>query len=682
MEISRHRRRWCVWSVVVSLVRRWSVILRFMLLQRNWKLSSYGLKPVTLTQERHRLPDWSISSCVITDWSYETVMPCPLNTAENTIIVEPGSYYLKIGRLCGPPPKKLHHCIARRLSVKRKTENAPLITGRKVTFGEEVTKTSLWSDIRGLFSVALDNGASVDETDIHSISVEHSGQSKFMGNTDDAGEFVVFDDALLLASNPHYRMTWPIANGFFRDGANYSSVLQDLEDIWCVALEKQLGINRSDFSSYRVILVIGDVFRRHEVRYLADVLLQRLGFSHLFVHQSAVCATYGLGVTTACVVDIGELKTSVCCVDNGISPPDTRVVLSVGRNNVLRTFHGVSLPNGITKGNEDYVDFDYTLASDVNALRTWLTDAERSAHSLIFQLGQLEKQDAQLMEPTTDQRFELTLGNAELHFTVPLRVGAVIYANLLPFRQISLTADPIRLDRPSIYHECQMSPLDASQPDDPFDDLYINMTTRERRKRGGGQGAISADTVATDATGDVRMDRSEPDVAEVQPTPMNDTQISPQARSTAFESLPNAIWWSIYQCAFTVSAQSTSETGTLAYPMAPVSQASAEELRRRLLRCVVLIGGGSCGPSGRWLAKWLTSELSSLLASTFSINAPMEDGNRPPVEVVTFDDQSDLAWCGARLLLTADSSSDMWITQSEWKKYGSRTLREKAPFLW
>ncbi|TGZ70711.1 hypothetical protein CRM22_003046 [Opisthorchis felineus] len=608
-------------------------------------------------------------------------MPCPLNIAENTIIIEPGSYYLKIGRLCGPLPKKLHHCIARRLSVKRKAENAPLIIGRKVTFGEEVTKTSLWSDIRGLFSLTLDNGASAVDADIHSISAEHPGQSEFVGNTDDA-EFVVFDDALLLASNPHYRMTWPIANGFFRDGANYSSVLQDLEDIWCVALEKQIGICRSDFSSYRVILVIGDVFRRHEVRYLADVLLQRLGFSHLLVHQSAVCATYGLGVTTACVVDIGELKTSVCCVDNGISPPDTRVVLSVGRNNVLRTFHGISLPNGIRKGNEDYVDFSYTLASDVNALRTWLTDAERSTYSLISQLGQLEKQDAELREPTTDQRFELTLENAELHFTVPLHVGAVIYANLLPFRQISLTADPIRLDRPSTYHECQMSPLDAAQPDDPFDDLYINMTTRERRKRGGGQGAISADTVATDATGDVRMDRSEPDVAEVQPTPMNDTQISPQTRSTAFESLPSAVWWSIYQCAFTVSAQSTSEVGTLAYPMAPVSQASAEELRRRLLRCVVLIGGGSCGPGGRWLAKWLTSELSSLLASTFSINAPMEDGNRPPVEVVTFDDQSDLAWCGARLLLTADSSSDMWITQSEWRKYGSRTLREKAPFLW
>ncbi|KER21000.1 Actin [Opisthorchis viverrini] len=609
-------------------------------------------------------------------------MPCPLNIAENTIIIEPGSYYLKIGKLCGPPPKKLHHCIARRLAVKRKAGNVPLIAGRKVMFGEEVTKTSLWSDIRGLFSLTLDSGVSANDADIHTISVERSDQSKFVGKTDDGGEFVVFGDALLLASNPHYQMTWPIANGFFRDGANYSSVVQDLEDIWCMALEKQLGINRSDFSSYRVILVIGDVFRRHEVRYLADMLLQKLGFSHLFVHQSAVCATYGLGVTTACVVDIGELKTSVCCVDNGISPPDARVVLSVGRNSVLRTFHGISLPSGITKGNGDYVDFDYTLASDVNALRTWLTDAERSAHSLISQLGQLEKQDPQLREPTTDQRFELTFGNCELHFTVPLRVGAVIYANLLPFRQISLAADPIRLDRPSIYHECQMSPLDAAQPDDPFDDLYINMTTRERRKRGGGQGAMSADTVGNDATADVRMDRLEPDVAEVQPTPINDTQISLPARSTAFESLPSAIWWSIYQCAFTVSAQSTSEAGTLAYPMAPVSQASAEELRRRLLRCVVLIGGGSCGPGGCWLAKWLTSELSSLLASTFSINAPMEDVNRPPVEVVTFDDQSDLAWYGARLLLTADSSSDMWITQSEWRKYGSRTLREKAPFLW
>ena len=35
-------------------------------------------------------------------------------------------------------------------------------------------------------------------------------------------------------------------------------------------------------------------------------------------------ATFGCGVSSACVVDIGDQKTSVCCVEDGISHRNTR----------------------------------------------------------------------------------------------------------------------------------------------------------------------------------------------------------------------------------------------------------------------------------------------------------------------------------------------------------------------
>lgn len=41
--------------------------------------------------------------------------------------------------------------------------------------------------------------------------------------------------------------------------------------------------------------------------------------------QDHVAATFGAGLGYACVVDVGDQKTSVSCVEDGISHPSTRV---------------------------------------------------------------------------------------------------------------------------------------------------------------------------------------------------------------------------------------------------------------------------------------------------------------------------------------------------------------------
>lgn len=38
-----------------------------------------------------------------------------------------------------------------------------------------------------------------------------------------------------------------------------------------------------------------------------------------------MAATFGAGLGYACVVDVGDQKTSVSCVEDGISHPNTRV---------------------------------------------------------------------------------------------------------------------------------------------------------------------------------------------------------------------------------------------------------------------------------------------------------------------------------------------------------------------
>ena len=52
-----------------------------------------------------------------------------------------------------------------------------------------------------------------------------------------------------------------------------------------------------------------------------------------------MCATFGTGVGSACVVDIGDQKTAVSCVEDGLSQPATRIVMQYGGADITGRFH-------------------------------------------------------------------------------------------------------------------------------------------------------------------------------------------------------------------------------------------------------------------------------------------------------------------------------------------------------
>ena len=54
---------------------------------------------------------------------------------------------------------------------------------------------------------------------------------------------------------------------------------------------------------------------------------ERLGtLGKPFILQASVCAMYSAGLSTACVVNVGDEVTHVCCVEDGMSNPNTRCV--------------------------------------------------------------------------------------------------------------------------------------------------------------------------------------------------------------------------------------------------------------------------------------------------------------------------------------------------------------------
>lgn len=51
---------------------------------------------------------------------------------------------------------------------------------------------------------------------------------------------------------------------------------------------------------------------------VVSMLFERTGFKSILLHQESVLSTYAMALQTACVVDIGATKTTVCCIEEGI----------------------------------------------------------------------------------------------------------------------------------------------------------------------------------------------------------------------------------------------------------------------------------------------------------------------------------------------------------------------------
>ena len=90
----------------------------------------------------------------------------------------------------------------------------------------------------------------------------------------------------------------------------------------------------------------------------------------------------------ACVVDVGDQKTSISCVEDGISNPETRIHLDYGGSDITQVFHYLL----------EQIEFPYTDCQPM--MRTF---------------------DAQLMEKLKKENCHLDLdvcGTAEKHFVV------------------------------------------------------------------------------------------------------------------------------------------------------------------------------------------------------------------------------------------------------------------------
>ncbi|XP_004524931.1 actin-related protein 8 [Ceratitis capitata] len=569
--------------------------------------------------------------------------------AQRIIIIHPGSLYLRIGRASDLNPITLLHAVAyRRRNNKSSQEHKDALlphvqnsTDTLAEFEEQrlqvshsiqsyapPNETNERSAKRLRIATPPQQIATFNRRSIPECIAEGENCERIKNKSNNSIECEkLFDKDILMlreeetyAYNIHFPMRRGELNIHKGVGGSTAAVISNMETIWSYALNEHLNIKRDSLPQYSAVLVTSDIYNRSHLRELTTLLLQRLRFRSCFLLQDHVAATFGAGLSYACVVDIGDQKCSISCVEDGISHPETRVRLSYGGGDVTQVFLNL-LRKCSFPYKECDVEKDYADAALLMNLK------ERFCHLTLDVCGAQERS------------FEVKKWNKRMKYT--LQIGDECVVAPLSLFHTELFNITGKLKQAFVQLRSSQQP----DPEDCFDAEYI----RETGRRNGGRDQLlegSLPVTGEAAEDDLVVD----DVVE------RDNNIKTSDKDELLYMVNGQIMpidQAIVRC---------------------IERCATEEIKRKMYSCILLVGG-STKFSG--FAKWLEQRVTLQLASTstsysaFEINAFSKEM-----------DAGMIAWKGAAIMSCLESAPELWIYAGEWEKYGLRILREKAPFIW
>ncbi|KAK9353996.1 hypothetical protein V1523DRAFT_409504 [Lipomyces doorenjongii] len=268
------------------------------------------------------------------------------------IVIHPGSRNIRIGLASDTYPITIPNVIAYKMSPAEveQTSNAdpPFKPASDPDFLQ--VKKQLSQDFkermrfykRRVASNSHDSVLSYNKRTTPEAIPDHNDPNRIEWTDVSTGPNIIVGERALNIpplSNPRYRLLWPIKYGYFNE-TDYKSTRQligDLSIIFEHAISSELNIPKKDLPSYSAILVISDLYDKVQVTELLDMLFRELQFSKVGIIQESVAATFGAGISSACVVDVGAQKTSISCVDEGLCVVDSRVNLPYGGDDITLT---------------------------------------------------------------------------------------------------------------------------------------------------------------------------------------------------------------------------------------------------------------------------------------------------------------------------------------------------------
>ncbi|KAG0709311.1 hypothetical protein DFH29DRAFT_887756 [Suillus ampliporus] len=657
----------------------------------------------------------------------EEIAPSPeQRRGSHVIVIHPGSRFLRIGRASDVNPLSIPNVIARRhkpptpvpiyvegISRPKKGQSPQLSVSTSANGDEyavNITSDDPFDAKIGSIIVSLrermrfyklrvtPNAASIASTFNEQFKPEIIPEFNdpflvdWIQDPLEDSEVLIGERALLL-SDPqllNYSVKWPIHGKNFntRDYPSHQMILDDIETIISTVLRERFNLSRPDYKDYSVVLVIPDFYDRAYVREFVNILLVSLGFKQICVQQESLAATYGAGISSACVVDIGAVNSSIACVDEGLVISESRITLNMGGDDITEFLYvlleRISFP---------YRDinlarwYDWAVMEDLKARLCTLAEGDVALNLYDFVVRKpgkptekygLRAYDEIILAPMCifePRVIEFDRKRVGLRSIPHLDVTEEIIEHPADHvTQAMIISTQHLLPPPSTAPtDVRHSPVPISQPQDVIEnggkqeqqEVSLPSTAHatppptvesSAQSTAGAPGEVSTDAPmeVVDVEGDGK------------PSPM---PVPPQSQPPQ-PSVPVASNYG------GLGIDVCFEASKLPLDVAIFNSARAsggDDKIRKHLQAVLVIGGSALIPG---MAHALESRLQAIATPL----VPSMDKVQiipPPKEV----DPRVLAWKGAAVLGKMDSAADLWLTPADWDVLGMRGLRERCFYL-
>ncbi|KAJ7066547.1 hypothetical protein C8F01DRAFT_1208684 [Mycena amicta] len=570
-----------------------------------------------------------------------------------TIVIHPGSRCMRIGRASDVFPVTVPNVVARKMSPSaptvssfvpcierpRRPDEAMVVddsdgTASKDEFAEKIKDiTSSLRDRMRFYQLRVtpnaDNVASTFNEQFEPETIAEHNDTVQIEWIKDGPDVLALRLADPQASG--YAVRWPIHGSNFNMrhyGGSTQSILSDIEAVIRYTLQEKLNVEPRDYRDYSVLLVIPDLYERAYLREFAHLLLVTMGFKQLCAQQESLAATYGAGLSSACVVDIGAVKTSIACVDEGLIIADTRLNLNMGGDDITEFLFVL-----LSRIQFPYRELDLARIYDWNVME----DLKSRLCSLLESDVALNLYDFFVRQP-----FKPTKKYGLRAYDEIILAPMVLFEpRMIDFQQKQEKLYPV--SHPDVSNEI------IDHPGDQITSAMIISTQHLMPSTPPAKPAAPR-TVETDG----------------EPQPMEIVQADEEGKAAKPASKGPA-GFGIDVCF---------EASKLPLDVAIFNSARAaggDEKIRKYLQAVVVMGGGAHIPG---MGHGLESRLQAI-ATPLVVDMDKVQIIPPPKEV----EPMVLAWKGAAVLGKMDGISELWVTQSDWDILGLRGLKERCFYL-
>ncbi|KDQ61367.1 hypothetical protein JAAARDRAFT_203897 [Jaapia argillacea MUCL 33604] len=511
-------------------------------------------------------------------------------------------------------------------------------------------------------------------------------------------EQVLVGDNVLRLSDPQrlgYAVRWPIYGTRFntRDYPSPQMILDDIETILRVTLNEKFNLDSQSFKDYSVVLVIPDFYERAYVHDLINILFVSMGFKQLTVQQESLAATYGAGISSACVVDIGAVTTSIACVDEGMVIPDTRMSLNMGGNDITEFLYilldRICFPYRDCNLSRSY---DWGVMEDLKARLCTLAEGDVALNLYDFVVRRpakpaekygLRAYDEIILAPMCifePRVVEFDRKRVGMHPTnhpdvtdemVDHPADHVSQAMLISTQHLLPHPVPVVIEPPPSISASPSKGSTTAPPSVADTDAASVSDKPPAQSVPSEAPSTSTSTPTPNPIGDNPMDV---DGAETDAAKAKAKSAPGSAKQVAPTPAPAPMFQPTYPGGFAIDV--CFEASKLPLDVAIFNSARAaggDEKIRKYLQAVLVVGGSALVPG---MGHALESRLQAI-STPLVPNMEKVQIIPPPKDV----DPRVLAWKGAAVLGKMDGVADLWLTPSDWDVMGMRGLKERCFYL-